>query len=278
VTTRPTTLPEALALLEARPDLLPLAGCTDVMVAAPERRPGRQGVLDLLRIPELHGIRRSAGHLEIGATTTFSEIASSPDVRDVVPALAGAARQIGGWQIQNRATIGGNVANASPAGDSLPVLLACDAAVIAEGPHGRREMPCDSFYVSYRRTRLDPGELIVAVRIPMGVSGARQAFRKVGTREAQAISKVVVALVANVTGDGIVAARVAAGSVAPVPVRLRETERYLQGRTPDPETAAAAGRIAAGEIEPIDDVRSTARYRRYALERVVRRMVLGLAH
>lgn len=272
----PRSLDEAVRHLESDPGLLPVAGCTDLMVREPEALHGIDRVIDLLGIPELRGIREVDSGLEIGAATTFSEIRSSAAVRAAFPSLVDAAAQVGGWQIQNRATLGGNMANASPAGDSLPVLLALDAVVIVAGRQGQREIPYSGFHTGYRKTALEPGEIIVRVRLPRLPESAVQAFRKVGTREAQAISKVVVALVGRVEGGRIADLRLAAGSVAPVPVRLHKAEEAVRGHAPGAESADLAGRAAAQEIQPIDDVRSTAEYRRFALERVVRRMVLGL--
>ncbi len=273
------TLADALRRLAEEPGLVPVAGCTDLMVRGIETLHEME-VLDLLAVDELRGIREmretNAG-LEIGATTTFAEIRSSPLVRASFPALAEAAGQVGGWQIQNRATLGGNLANASPAGDSLPVLLALNATVELASVQGSRDVPYDRFHAGYRQTALRPGEIVARVRIPAPASGSVQAFRKVGTREAQAISKVVVAMLGRVEAGRIAELRLAAGSVAAVPVRLRAAEDAAIGREPGPETAALVGAAAAREVEPIDDVRSTADYRRFALERVVRRMLLGLA-
>jgi len=279
----PRTLDEALRRLAAEPGLRPVAGGTDLMVCEPEDRAGMPGALDLFALPELAGIREltegeHAGGLEIGAAVTFTEIRRSPLVRARYPALAAAAAVVGGWQIQNRATIGGNAANASPAGDSLPVLLALDAEVVAVGADGERRIPYREFHTGYRRTALRPGELLTAFRLPPPPPGSRQAFRKVGTRAAQAISKVVVAALGRVDEGGrFDLFRLAAGSVAPTPVRLGAVEAAIAGRPADEATAALAGRLAAGSVTPIDDVRSTADYRRFALERVVRRMVLDLA-
>jgi carbon-monoxide dehydrogenase small subunit/xanthine dehydrogenase small subunit len=279
----PRTLDEALRRLAAEPGLRPVAGGTDLMVCEPEDRADMPGALDLFALPELAGIREltegeHAGGLEIGAAVTFTEIRRSPLVRARYPALAAAAAVVGGWQIQNRATIGGNAANASPAGDSLPVLLALDAEAVAAGAEGTRTIPYREFHTGYRRTALRPGELLAAFRLPPPPPGSRQAFRKVGTRAAQAISKVVAAALARVGEDGrFDLFRLAAGSVAPTPVRLAAVEEAVSGRPADEETAALAGRLAAGSVTPIDDVRSTADYRRFALERVVRRMVLDLA-
>jgi CO/xanthine dehydrogenase FAD-binding subunit len=270
------SLQQAVRALADDPGLVPIAGCTDLMVRPPEALHEMNRVLDLLAIPELCGIRTIDGSLEIGATTTFSEIRRSPAVRAVFPALAEAAGWIGGWQIQNRATLGGNMANASPAGDSLPVLLALDATVIAAGVGGLREIPYAAFHVGYRKTALEPGEIVTAVRLPIPPAGTVQAFRKIGTREAQSISKVVVAMAAQVVDGRIADLRLAAGSVAATPVRLRAAEEAVRRMPPGPEAADRAGRAAAGAVHPIDDVRSTADYRRFALERVVRRLVLGI--
>ena len=184
---------------------------------------------------------------------------------------------VGGWQIQNRATLGGNMANASPAGDSLPVLLALDALVVAAGARGLREIPYAEFHTGYRKTALQPGEIVASVRLPYLPQGWVQAFRKVGTREAQAISKIVVATVGRLENGRIAELRLAAGSVAPTPIRLRAAEKAVIGMAPGTGAADLAGREAAREVTPIDDVRSTAEYRRFALERVVRRLVLNLA-
>lgn len=273
---RPRSLEEAVRHLGADPALVPAAGCTDLMVRGPEALHQMERVIDLLAIPELKGIREVDGGIEIGATTTFTEIGRSPAIRSSFPALAEAAGQIGGWQIQNRATLGGNLANASPAGDSLPVLLALDAIVVAAGADGWREIPYAEFHTGYRRTALQPGEIVVRVRLSHLPEGSVQAFRKVGTREAQAISKVVVALAGRVEDGRISELRLAAGSVAATPVRLRAAEEAVLGMDAGPEAAALAGRTAAQEVAPIDDVRSTAEYRRFVLERVVRRMMMGM--
>src|SRR6185295_12529566 len=259
------------------PALVPTAGCTDLMVRDPEALHRMERVIDPLGVPELRGIHEVEGGLEIGATTSFTEIRRSAVVRAAFPSLAAAASVVGGWQIQNRATLGGNIANASPAGDSLPVLLALDAIVAAAGGRGLREIPYLEFHTGYRKTALKPGEIVAWIRLPFLPQGSVQAFRKVGTREAQAISKVVVAMVGRIEDGRIADLRLAAGSVAATPVRLRATEKALQGLAPGSEAADLAGRTASSEVTPIDDVRSTAEYRRFALERVVRRLMLEMA-
>lgn len=270
----PRSLEEALDRLAAEPGARPIAGCTDVMVAGSAADPAV--VIDLLQVPELAGIRTDGETIDVGATTTFTMLRQHGGLARLLPSVPGMAGMIGGWQIQNRATVGGNIANASPAGDSLPVWLALDAVVVLAGAHGRREVPYQEMHVGYRRTALAPGEVVERLRIPRPEPGTIQWFRKVGTRQAQAISKVVIAGAVRLT-DGVVrSARLAAGSVAAVPVRLQVVERFLEGRSLSADVAEEAGRLAAGSVTPIDDVRSTAAYRRHVLGRLIRRGVLDL--
>jgi CO/xanthine dehydrogenase FAD-binding subunit len=273
----PRSLEEALGYLAEAHELTPIAGCTDLMVAGSQQLQHEKGVIDLLRIPEIRGIEQDKNGWRIGATTTFREIATSRKIQRAFPALAAAASEIGGWQIQNRATLGGNIANASPAGDSLPVLLALDATVITAGPNGQREIPYHEFHLGYRKTALQPKEIIAWVHVPAASSGTIQFFRKVGTREAQAISKVVVAMSARTQNGRLEGVRFGAGSVAPVPVRLEAAEKACMGLQPNVEVAEETAEAAMAEVTPIDDVRSTAAYRRFVLGRVVRRMILDAA-
>ncbi len=275
----PTSLREALATLSDNPELRPIAGCTDLLVCEPEDRLERwPGVLNLQGVAELQTIGVKDCVLEIGAGVTFTQLQESDLIREHFPSLVEVASVIGGWQIQNRATVGGNIANASPAGDSLPVLLALSAEIVAVSSGGERTIPYDQFHTGYREIALEPGELIGKIRLPLPAPGTRQLFWKIGTREAHAISKVVVALVGRVDDQEFVYYRLAAGSVAPTPIRLEEVEDAVVGRPADEATAELAGNIAAESVEPIDDVRSTAAYRRFALQRVVRRLTLQLSH
>jgi CO/xanthine dehydrogenase FAD-binding subunit len=257
----------------------PIAGGTDVMVritgeiGEPPRR-----MVDLSRLAELRGIGVDGDAVVLGALTTYTDIRRSGVCREHLPALVEASATIGAAQIQNRGTIGGNAANASPAGDTLPVLLALDASFVLGGPRGERTVPADAFWVAYRRTALEPDELILRVRIPLA-GGRETRFRKIGTRRAQAISKVVVALSWREAGSSGPRngewkdVRLALGSVADRPIRARATEAALEGTAPTPETADAAAEALAAEIHPIDDVRSTADYRRVVAARALHRMV-----
>jgi CO/xanthine dehydrogenase FAD-binding subunit len=225
-----------------------------VMLHAHTLRPEPNVLLDLWSLNELKGVRRSSDILEIAAAEPYTGIIASPDLQRHVPALAAASRTIGAVQIQNRGTLGGNLANASPAGDTLPVLLAYDAVVVTD----RRTIAIDKFFTGYRKTALQSDELITAVRFPVG---RQVVFRKVGTRAAQAISKIVMAVSRH-------PARIAIGSVAEVPLRARRAEAALERN--DVEGAIAA---VADDIRPIDDVRSTAEYRRAVTQGVLRELL-----
>jgi carbon-monoxide dehydrogenase small subunit/xanthine dehydrogenase small subunit len=276
---RATSLPDALARLAADPRLRPIAGGTDLMVETAADPARRRPLLDLSGLDELRGITVAHDELVLGALTGWEELLRSPFVHAALPVLAEVAASMGAVAIRNRATIGGNCVTASPAGDLLPVLLVTDARMEMAGPQGTRTVAADAFWTGYRRTALGPGELLVAIRIPL-VPGRVVRFRKVGTRRALAIAKVLLAVAwvpAEDDGAGLAAwrdARVALGSVAERPVRAPGTEAVLEGRVPSPTLAAEAARAVEAEITPIDDVRSTAAYRRAVTGRVLRRIVL----
>ena len=255
---RPTSLDQALRILREE-ERTPLAGATDLYVALNFGTLEPTRFLDLWALDELRGISVRGDTLVLGALVTYTALIRSPLVAARLPMLVEAAALVGGRQIQNRGTLGGNIANASPAGDSLPVLAAADAVLVLRSADAERRVPITGFYTGYRKTVLRPDELIVAVEVPP-VEG-RQHFRKVGTRAAQAISKVVFA------GVGGAAPRLAFGSVGPVVIRARATERALT------EGAAIeeAVRILEGEIVPIDDLRSSADYRRRVAGNLLRR-------
>ena len=256
---QPRSLEHALQLLHEDATLTPLAGCTDLYVLLNFGTLAERRFLDLWKLASLRRIAVRQDVLVIGALATYSQIMRSRIVRQRLPMLIAAAREIGGVQIQNRGTIGGNIANGSPAADSLPVLAAVDATIVLRSVAGERRIPCTEFYLDYRENVRRADELITAVEIPR-VHGT-QWFRKVGTRAAQAISKVVMA------GVRAAAPRIAVGSVAPTVVRLRRTEALLaSGGSID-----AAAQVLEEEIQPIDDIRSTAEYRRRVTANLLRR-------
>jgi CO/xanthine dehydrogenase FAD-binding subunit len=246
---RPRTVHEALRMLAAEP-LTPVAGCTDLYVGLQFGTVTATRFVDLWGLDDLRGIRRAAGGLRLGALTTYTEIIRSRLVQAQVPMLVAAAREIGGAQIQNRGTIGGNLANASPAGDTLPVLAAAGARIVLGRAGHERAVPVAEFYTGYRATVRRPDELILAIEIPR-LEG-RQWWRKVGTRRAQAISKV---MMAGVRGPIV---RVAVGAVAPTVVLAVRASQMLSGGASLADAQAALD----AEIAPIDDLRSTRHYRR----------------
>jgi len=269
----PRSLTEALGLLANGDGLRPIAGGTDLMVQITgEIGPPPERVIDLWHLDELRGISLDDGVLTIGALMTYTEIRNSDPVRATLPALAECAATIGAAQIQNRGTLGGNIVNASPAGDTLPVLLAADAQIVLRSSSGERSVAAADFWPAYRTTARKPDELVIQVRIPLP-PGRQIQFRKVGTRRAQAISKVMMAVAWREDGGVWRDVRVAVGSVAPTPIRAHQTERVLEGAAPRETTADHAADTIANEIHPIDDVRSTADYRRVVTARILHRML-----
>ena len=256
---RATSLGDALAILRDE-ERMPIAGATDVYVGLNFGTLPVKRYLDIWGLDELRGITVREDRLVLGALATYTDCIRSRDVAERLPMLIDASRLVGGPQIQNRGTIGGNIANASPAGDSLPVLAAADAFVVLRSAMSERRVPLTSFYTGYRATVRRPDELIVAVEVPR-VEG-KQWFRKVGTRAAQAISKVVIAAVRSAS-----APRIAFGSVAATVVRVPKTEHALASGASTDE----ALRVLDTEITPIDDIRSTAEYRRRVARNLVRR-------
>lgn len=253
----PKSLADALKMLRDEGPLTPMAGCTDLYVALNFGTLKDTRFLNLWRLGALRAIEMRGELLCIGALATHTDVIASTLVRKRIPMLVAASSEVGGVQIQNRGTLGGNVANASPAGDTLPVLAAAEATVVLKSTAGTRRVAFSAFYTGYRTTVRRPDELITGFEIP--VLRGRQWFRKVGTRAAQAISKVVIAArLEPPTGSGPAVLRVAFGSVAPTVVRATRTEAALAAGS---SLEDALG-LLAEEIAPIDDIRSTAVYRR----------------
>lgn len=259
----PNTLSEAYAVLTERGSGLKIiAGGTDLMVLMNAHQLDAREFLDIWRVDELRGISDEDGAIRIGALTTYTEIIRSELAQRHVPALVAASRTIGAIQIQNRGTLGGNVVNASPAGDSLPVLAAYDAVVEIGSSRGLRAVPLNDFHTGYRRSVLEPDELVLAVRIPKLEIAERDFFWKVGTRRAQAISKTVLAARARVINTVVESISISVGSVAPTVIRARKTEQLLTGSKLTSELIDQARRTISEEIAPITDLRSTEHYRR----------------
>ena len=259
----PSTLDEAYRALAERGSALKIiAGGTDLMVLMNAHQLDAANFLDIWRVDELRGIADEGDRLRIGALTTYTQLILSPLVARHAPSLVAASRTIGAIQIQNRGTIGGNIVNASPAGDSLPVLAAYDAEIEIGSARRVRRVPLNQFYAGYRRTVLEADELVLAVRMPKLEASERDFFWKVGTRRAQAISKTVMAAKAKVADKVIESISIGLGSVAPTVIRATQTESLLTGRKLTPEMIEQARETIAREVTPITDLRSTEHYRR----------------
>jgi CO/xanthine dehydrogenase FAD-binding subunit len=258
----PQTLTEALAILSAEPGVWqPFAGGTDLMVLLEAGKLFHKRFLSLVQLTDLRGIEMTANAVTIGALTTYAEIQRHPLLQTEFALLCASARETGSIATQNRGTLGGNIVNASPAADSPPALLVYDAEIELVSTRGAHWGPYHGFHTGYKKMQIAADELLRAVRLPRRVKPWKQYYRKVGTRKAQAISKVCFAGAAQMEGDVIRDIRIALGSVAPVVLRTVKTEDVLRGAKLAPEIVAAAKETLAREISPIDDIRSTARYR-----------------
>jgi xanthine dehydrogenase FAD-binding subunit len=265
---RPATLSEALLWLRDFPASLPMAGGTDLVVQLRDGRKRAETLLDLSPLA-LDGLVENADSITIGACTSMAAIARHPAVQARFPALAAAAGQVGAWPIQCRATLGGNLANASPAADTAPPLIVAGAVVELAAADGRRELAVEALFVGPGRSALRPGELIVALRVPNPVCGAGERvverFTKVGPRQEQVISIVSLAARAVVTASGVVTSvRLGLGSVAPTPVRALRAESVIAGERVGDACRRRACVALQADISPIDDVRAPASYRRMA--------------
>jgi len=258
----PGSLQAAVGLLARNPgEWLPIAGGTDLMVQyAAGKLPSRK-LVSIWNLAELRSVEVLASEIRVGAGCTYTNIREHAVIGREFPMLVSAARWTGGIANQNRGTIGGNIVNASPAADSLPALLAYDAELILISVRGERRISYAGFHTDYKKTKLAPDELIQAVCLPRRFSGYLYHARKVGSRNAQAISKVCIAALGRMAGRTVEDVHIALGSVASVPLRLNETEFLLRGKVIDESLVSSARKMAVAEIRPIDDIRSTARYR-----------------
>ena len=266
----PKTLAEAVRLQadeKTRGKLL--AGGTDLMVQWAAGVPIPERAVSVWNLPELSAIEVFPDRIEVGAGVTHAFLRDAVQIHRHLPALIAAAATVGAKQIQARGTLGGNAANASPAGDTAPALLVTGGSVLLASLSGTREVPLAKFWTGYRQIEARPDEIIVAFRLPKR-GKAQERFRKIGTRRAQAISKVMAASRILVEQGVIRSAAIALGSVAPTPVRLGEVEAFLVGKKLSPKLIDDAEQLAQATVKPIADIRSTAEYRRWASGRLVR--------
>lgn len=263
----PTTLNEALNRLKTQPGVWkPLAGGTDLMVQLEMGTLEHRRFINLSHYSELKGIHEIQSQLHLGALTTHTEIRNHPLVQKYFPLFAEAARSVGACAIQNRGTLGGNIANASPAADTPPALLVYDASLELCNIQGSRWVPYSSFHTGYKKTLLKQDEIIRSIALPLPPAHSKLkahfTFKKIGTRKAQSISKVCMAALAETDAGEIKKIRIAYGSLAPIPIRCLQTEALLLRRKAHAETYRLARETLTREINPIDDIRSTAAYRK----------------
>ena len=258
----PSKLGEALDVLAQDSSIWkPFAGGTDLMVLLEAGKLPHKNYVNIWNLNELRGIEVTDSHLALGALTTYTDVQNHPILCEEFPMLCQAAKETGGIAIQNRGTLGGNIVNASPAADSPPALLAYDAELELVSKAGERRVPYSEFHHGYKQMEIRPDELLRAIHLPRKTKGLTHYYRKVGTRKAQAISKVCFAAVAGMKDGKIDHVRIALGSVAPIPLRCSKTEKAINGQPLNDQTIAAAKQSLVDEISPIDDIRSTRDYR-----------------
>jgi len=257
-----THLQEALGVLANEPGVWrPFAGGTDLMVLLEAGKLPHKNYLNIGNLKELRGIEVTDEHVTLGALTTYSEVQQEKVLQQEFPMLCQAASETGGLAIQNRGTLGGNILNASPAADSPPALLAYDAELELISLKGARWVPYHGFHIGYKEMIIRPDELLTRIRLPRRADEVQHYYRKVGTRKAQAISKVCFAATAHLRDGKIQDLRIALGSIAPVPLRCVKTEDALRGSEHKQTAIDRARAVLSDEIVPIDDIRSTSNYR-----------------
>jgi CO/xanthine dehydrogenase FAD-binding subunit len=274
----PGSLSEALGLLAREPGIWqPFAGGTDLMVLLESGKLSHKRFLSLARLEDLRGFETTADAITMGALTTYSDILNHPVLQSEFPLLCSAARETGSVATQNRGTLVGNIINASPAADSPPALLVYDAEIELVSSRGVRWLRYHGFHTGYKKMQLAPDELLRAIRLPRRTKLWEQYYRKVGTRKAQAISKVCFAGAALMDEDAIRDIRIALGSIAPIVLRAVKTEGVLRGTKLTQEIVAKARETLMREISPINDIRSTARYRLRVTQNLLEEFLSQLA-
>jgi CO/xanthine dehydrogenase FAD-binding subunit len=258
----PTSLGAALDVLaKGNGHWKPFAGGTDLMVLLEAGKLPHKNYVNIWNLNELRGIEVTEDQITLGALTTYTEVQEHPVLKTEFPMLCQAAKETGGIAIQNRGTLGGNIVNASPAADSPPALLAYDAELELVSRQGERRVLYSRFHTGYKQMNIRSDELLRAIRLPRAMNKIDHYYRKVGTRKAQAISKICFAAVGGLSDRRVTTVRIALGSVAPIPIRCTKTEAVIKDRVLDAAVIAAASDELAREIAPIDDIRSTSKYR-----------------
>ncbi len=275
----PRNLPSALDLLAREPgEWRPFAGGTDLMVLLEAGKLPHRRYINIWNLEELRGIEVTSSHVSLGALTTYTDVRRHATLQREFPLLCRAASETGAVATQNRGTLGGNIANASPAADSPPALLVYDAELELTSAHGSRRVPYHKFHSGYKKMDLQPEELIARIWLPRTQARWKCYFRKVGTRRAQAISKICFAGAAQIENGSVRDIRIALGSVAPTVIRATQTEAALRGKNLDAAAIASARATLAREIAPIDDMRSSTRYRRVVSQNLLEEFLAALVN
>ena len=273
----PGSLPAVLELLASEPgSWMPIAGGTELMVQYGAGRLGARKLVNLWGLPELRRIESTEQEVLIGAGCTYTDLRNDPVVAQQFPLLARAASWTGSIANQNRGTLGGNIVNGSPAADSLPALLVYEAELLLASARGTRRMPYVDFHTGYKQNNLAADEIIRAIALQPRFAGYHSYTRKVGTRNAQAIAKLCLAAVGKISGNQIEDMRLAIGSMAVTPVRLRRTEEVLLGQPYSPVLISDARQALKSEVAPIDDIRSSALYRLHVAGNLLQEFIEGL--
>jgi CO/xanthine dehydrogenase FAD-binding subunit len=273
----PGSLPAVLALLASEPgSWMPIAGGTELMVQYGAGKLGARKLVSLWGLPELRSIESTAQEVLIGAACTYTDLRNHPLVAREFPLLARAASWTGSIANQNRGTLGGNIVNGSPAADSLPALLVYEAELVLASARGTRRVPYVEFHTGYKKTKLAQDEVIRTIALQPRFAGYHAYSRKVGTRNAQAIAKLCLAGLAKTSGNKIEDVRLAIGSMAVTPVRLRKTEETVLGREWSAALMSEARQSLESEVAPIDDIRSSALYRLHVAGNLLQEFLEGL--
>lgn len=273
----PASLREALSLLaEPSGEWKPIAGGTDLMVLFEAGKLSQKKFVSLWKMAELRGIEVTPGHVTLGALTTYSRIQAHPILQSEFPLLCRAAQATGAVAIQNRGTLGGNIANASPAADSPPALACYDTQIELISQQGSRWVPYQGFHLGYKKTVMSPNELIGRIKIERNTESAHQYYRKIGTRKAQAISKVCFAGLVRGTAEDLQDVRISIGSVGPTTLRCSKTEQFLKGKKISAQVLAGACAELAQEIAPMNDIRSTAAFRLKVAQNLLEEFLCGI--
>jgi carbon-monoxide dehydrogenase medium subunit len=271
----PQSLPEALQMMADRPQALPLAGGTDLLVQMKEARRPVEALVSLKRIPEMHQFVQN-GNLTLGAAVTLGQIATSDQIETDYTALVDGAGLIGSVQIRNMATVGGNLCNAAPSADTAPPMLVLDAQAVIVGTQSERTIPLEEFWEGPGRTGLQPGELLKEIIVPQPPSRSGSCYLRQTPRVWMDIAMVGVAASVTLAADDTISeARLALGAVAPTPIRAKSAEALLLGQTLTDDVLQAAGTTAAQEAKPIDDLRASAEYRQHLIQVLAQRALRG---